>query len=53
MGRRSGQPVVGWSQPLKVKNQTALIVGVSIGISVAPVDGLDPDALLKNAEIAL
>jgi predicted signal transduction protein with EAL and GGDEF domain len=28
-------------------------MGASIGISVAPVDGVDPDALLKNAEIAL
>jgi predicted signal transduction protein with EAL and GGDEF domain len=30
-----------------------IIIGASIGISVAPVDGIDPDALLKNAEIAL
>jgi diguanylate cyclase (GGDEF)-like protein/PAS domain S-box-containing protein len=30
-----------------------IIVGASIGISVAPADGVDPDALLKNAEIAL
>jgi diguanylate cyclase (GGDEF)-like protein len=30
-----------------------IIMGASIGISVAPVDGVDPDALLKNAEIAL
>jgi diguanylate cyclase (GGDEF)-like protein len=30
-----------------------IIIGASIGISVAPVDGTDPDALLKNAEIAL
>ena len=30
-----------------------IILGASIGISVAPVDGTDPDALLKNAEIAL
>jgi diguanylate cyclase (GGDEF)-like protein/PAS domain S-box-containing protein len=30
-----------------------IIIGASMGISVAPVDGIDPDALLKNAEIAL
>ena len=30
-----------------------IVVGTSIGISVAPSDGLDPDLLLKNAELAL
>ena len=30
-----------------------LIVGVSIGIAVAPDDGLEPDELLKNADLAL
>jgi diguanylate cyclase (GGDEF)-like protein/PAS domain S-box-containing protein len=30
-----------------------IISGASIGISVAPADATDPDALLKNAEIAL
>ena len=30
-----------------------IIIGASIGISVAPADATDPDALLKNAEIAL
>ncbi len=30
-----------------------IVVGLSIGIAVAPNDGLDPDQLLKNADIAL
>src|SRR5215813_2909739 len=30
-----------------------LVIGVSIGISLAPVDGDNPDALLKNADLAL
>jgi diguanylate cyclase (GGDEF)-like protein/PAS domain S-box-containing protein len=30
-----------------------VIIGVSIGISVAPDDGSDPDQLLKNADMAL
>jgi diguanylate cyclase (GGDEF)-like protein/PAS domain S-box-containing protein len=30
-----------------------IIVGASIGISIAPTDATDPDALLKNAEMAL
>jgi diguanylate cyclase (GGDEF)-like protein len=29
------------------------VVGLSIGIAVAPDDGLDPDQLLKNADMAL
>jgi diguanylate cyclase (GGDEF)-like protein/PAS domain S-box-containing protein len=30
-----------------------IVIGTSIGISVAPGDGLDPDLLLKSAELAL
>jgi diguanylate cyclase (GGDEF)-like protein/PAS domain S-box-containing protein len=30
-----------------------IIIGASVGISVAPADSIDPDVLLKNAEIAL
>ena len=30
-----------------------IIVGTSVGISVAPDDGIDPDQLLKNADMAL
>jgi diguanylate cyclase (GGDEF)-like protein/PAS domain S-box-containing protein len=30
-----------------------IVISASIGISIAPADGIDPDALLKDAEIAL
>src|SRR5262249_31611240 len=30
-----------------------LVIGVSVGVSLAPDDGNDPDALLKNADLAL
>ena len=30
-----------------------IVIGASIGIAFAPTDGLDPDALLKNADLAL
>ncbi|MET0409268.1 MAG: EAL domain-containing protein, partial [Hyphomicrobium sp.] len=30
-----------------------VVIGASVGISVAPEDGTDPDLLLKNADIAL
>jgi predicted signal transduction protein with EAL and GGDEF domain len=30
-----------------------IIVGVTIGIAIAPNDGVDPDQLLKNADIAM
>lgn len=30
-----------------------VVIGASVGIAVAPTDGRDPDALLKNADMAL
>ena len=30
-----------------------IIVGVSIGVAIAPYDGVEPDELLKNADLAL
>jgi diguanylate cyclase (GGDEF)-like protein/PAS domain S-box-containing protein len=30
-----------------------LVIGVSIGVSLAPVDGTDPDELIKKADLAL
>jgi diguanylate cyclase (GGDEF)-like protein len=30
-----------------------VVIGISIGIAIAPVDGVDPDQLLKNADLAL
>ena len=40
------------SQPFEVAGHHILI-GVSIGIAIAPDDGADPDTLLKSADIAL
>ena len=40
------------SEPFNLGGQQA-VVGVSIGIAVAPTDGGDPDQLLKNADLAL
>ena len=30
-----------------------VVIGTSIGVSIAPTDGIDPDQLLKNADMAL
>jgi len=38
--------------PYDIQGQQ-VVVGTSIGISVAPADGNDPDQLLKNADMAL
>lgn len=38
--------------PFSVEGHT-LIIGVSIGIALVPIDGTDPDTLLKHADIAL
>jgi diguanylate cyclase (GGDEF)-like protein len=40
------------SAPYHVEGQQVMI-GCSIGIAVAPLDGLDPDELLKKADMAL
>ena len=40
------------SQPYPLEGQR-LAIGISIGIALAPTDGSDPDALLKNADLAL
>ena len=40
------------AEPFVVGGQQAL-VGASVGIAIAPHDGSDPDALLKNADLAL
>jgi diguanylate cyclase (GGDEF)-like protein len=34
-------------------DETPVIVGASVGIAMAPVDGTDPETLLKNADLAL
>jgi diguanylate cyclase (GGDEF)-like protein len=44
--------VAALAQPFQIDHQQVLI-GASIGISIAPEDGLDADQLLKNADMAL
>jgi diguanylate cyclase (GGDEF)-like protein len=41
-----------FNEPYEVSGHN-LPVGVSIGIAMAPADGTDPDALFKNADLAL
>jgi diguanylate cyclase (GGDEF)-like protein len=41
-----------FTEPYEVSGHN-LPVGVSIGIAMAPADGADPDALFKNADLAL
>ncbi len=41
-----------FNEPYEVNGHN-LPVGVSIGIAMAPADGADPDALFKNADLAL
>lgn len=40
------------SQPYNLDGQR-IVIGISIGIALAPGDGSDPDVLLKNADLAL
>jgi len=40
------------SQPFFIENKK-LYITVTIGISVFPIDGVDPDILLKNADMAM
>ncbi|WP_176592585.1 EAL domain-containing protein [Sphingobium sp. EM0848] len=40
------------SQPYAIEN-TAVVIGVSIGISFCPQDGVTADALIRNADLAL
>ena len=49
LGRRILQEIV---KPYLI-NETELIVGTSIGIAVAPQDGIDAESLMKNADAAL
>ncbi len=47
------QQIIEWmSEPYDIDGHQA-IVGASIGIAVSPVDGLTPDKLLRNADLAL
>jgi diguanylate cyclase (GGDEF)-like protein len=40
------------AQPMLV-DENQIVIGASIGISVAPLDGIDAETLLKNADLAL
>jgi diguanylate cyclase (GGDEF)-like protein len=40
------------SEPYIVQGHQ-VVIGASVGIAVAPIDGTDPDRLLKNADMAL
>jgi len=47
------QQIIAWiSEPYDIDGQQAL-VGTSIGIAVSPGDGLAPERLLRNADLAL
>ncbi len=48
----ASQVVDALSAPYDIEGQH-LVIGVSIGISLAPDDGNNPDELLKNADLAL
>ncbi|WP_394153353.1 EAL domain-containing protein [Loktanella salsilacus] len=40
------------SEPFEVEGQS-LYIGASLGVSLAPIDSLDPEQLLKNADVAM
>ncbi|MBU0779241.1 MAG: EAL domain-containing protein [Alphaproteobacteria bacterium] len=40
------------SEPFEVEGQN-LYIGASLGVSLAPIDSLDPEQLLKNADVAM
>jgi len=47
------QDIIEWiSEPYEIDGQQA-VVGTSIGIAVSPGDGLTPERLLRNADLAL
>ena len=48
----AGRLIEAISRPYKIDGHQ-VVIGVSIGIAVAPENGCDPDMLLKNADVAL
>ncbi|TYL91615.1 EAL domain-containing protein [Bradyrhizobium rifense] len=48
----AGRLVEGISAPYEIDDHQ-IVIGVSIGISLSPQDGSNPDELLKNADLAL
>jgi diguanylate cyclase (GGDEF)-like protein/PAS domain S-box-containing protein len=51
-GQLAGRVVEAVSAPYEIEGHH-IIIGTSIGISLAPTDGQNPDELLKNADLAL
>jgi diguanylate cyclase (GGDEF)-like protein/PAS domain S-box-containing protein len=51
-GRVARQVVDEMARPVEFQGQT-IYSGTSVGVTVYPTDGVDPDVLLKNADIAL
>lgn len=52
LGELAGKIVQLVSQPYSIADKHA-IVGTSVGIAIAPYDGLDREELVKNADLAL
>lgn len=50
--RLAGRLIKAASHPIAV-NGTVIEVGATIGVSLAPQDGSDPDSLLRSADIAM
>jgi diguanylate cyclase (GGDEF)-like protein len=52
IGRLAQRIIDAISVPYSIDGQQ-ILVGVTVGIAIAPHDGVDPDQLLKNADIAM
>jgi diguanylate cyclase (GGDEF)-like protein len=52
IGRLAQRIIDAVCLPYSIDEQQ-IIVGVTVGIAIAPNDGVDPDQLLKNADIAM
>jgi diguanylate cyclase (GGDEF)-like protein len=51
-GQLANRLIEEMAKPFDVEGQQ-LMIGVSIGIAIAPIDSLDPDSLLRKADLAL
>ena len=52
LGELAGKIVQYVSQPYPIEDKHA-VIGVSIGVAIAPYDGLDREELVRNADLAL
>ena len=41
------------SRPFRLANGQYVTVGISVGISLCPTDGIEPEALIRGADLAL